>query len=344
MKRSFINNVLFRIVTPAIYGVIVYILILLIFDSIKQLLQNFFSFEVFFCILITYIAFELMRVITNIFEKRFVGIPQLYLRIALQLAANALGVFVTTSIILLLYYKYLIGFSEFNTELIVFNTIYIFTCIFYNILYFSIVFLNRTNEAKIKHESILKQSIVNELEEYKSKINPDLLYSSLETMIALIRKDPSKASDFIQNLSDVYRYIVSSKRNEPVQLQKELEISEKLIRILNAKYQNSISLVNEVSDPNSNGKLIPGTLHIVIEELIHNNLVSEIQPLLLHCRIKENFLIIECHTIKRLAKIKADFDELDNLKKVYLQFSENTITINENNQTNLVSIPLLGYV
>ena len=216
MKGSFINNSLFRVVTPTIYGVIVYVLILLIFDSIKQLSQNFFSFEVIFCIAITYMVFELMRIITNTIEKKTTSIQKTNYRIAIQVSVNILAVLIATSTILTLYYRYLVGYTDFNSELVVFNTIYIFTCILYNIIYFSIVYLNRTNDAKLKHEYQLNQSLEVELENYKSRINPDLLYSSLETVITLMRKDKSKASDFIQNLSDTYRYIISSKRNEPI--------------------------------------------------------------------------------------------------------------------------------
>lgn len=341
MKSSFINNSLFRVVTPTIYGVIVYVLILLIFDSIKQLSENFFSFEVIFCISITYMVFELMRIVTNIIEKKTVGIQKINYRITIQLSINILAVFLATSIIIILYYRYLVGYTNFSTELIVFNTIYGFTCILYNTIYFSIVYLNRTNDAKLKHEYQLNQSLEIELEDYKSRINPDLLYSSLETVITLMRNDKSKASDFIQNLSDVYRYIVSSKRNEPIELQKELEISKKLITILNAKHQNAISLHFESRNINVDRKIIPSTLHIVIEELVHTNLVSELQPLSLKCSIDNEYLTIECNTIKRLARIKTEFNEFENLKRAYLIFSDDTITIKDDNNCTTISIPLL---
>lgn len=341
MQESFINNRIFRIFTPVLYGVIVYILILLIFDSINQLAQNFFSFEVILCIIITYSIFELMRLVTTVSEKRLVNIQRLSLRITMQLSANAIAVFFLTSTIIVLYYRFLVGFAEFRTELIVFNTIYIFTCIFYNTLYFSIFLLNRTNEAKIAHEIILKQSLINELEEYKSKINPDLLYSSLETAISLVRKDATKASEFIQNLSDVYRHIVSSKRNEPIPISKEFEVSDKLVTILNAKHHNAIELVVEKGIMTSSKKIIPGTLHIIIEELIHENLVSDLQPLVLECSINEDNLVIESRTVKRLSKIDSEFDEYENLKKAYLSFSENTIALTENGVLTTVTIPLL---
>jgi len=92
---------------------------------------------------------------------------------------------------------------------------------------------------------------------------------------------------------------------------------------------------------NSDKKLIPGTLHIVIEELIHNNLVSELQPLSLKYRIIEDLLVIECKTIKRLISVKPEFDEFENLKKAYLTYSDKSITMKVDDSLTYISIPLI---
>lgn len=341
IKGSFINNKLFRIFTPLIYGVLVYIIVLLFFDSIEKLFVNFFSFEVLICIFITYFVFEAMRFISNLLDKKFIKITRMQYRIALQTGLTISAVFIVTSSILVLYYKYLVGFNRFTTELMVFNTIYIFTCVFYNILYFSIVYLNLTNEVKFRSESQLKQSIEGELEEYRSRINPDLLFSCLETGIVLIRNDITIASEFIQKLSDVYRYILSGKRNEPIELCKELEITEKLINILNIRNSNSIKLEIISKDYNPDKKVIPGTLHIVIEEFIHSNIVSELQPLILNCNITCDSMVIQCNGLKRLTKIKTYYNELENLRKSYLAFSEETIKVTNAGDITTISIPLI---
>lgn len=293
------------------------------------------------CIFITYIVLEAMRLISNMLDKESLHIKRLQYRIALQTCLTVSAVFISTSAILILYYKYLVGFNRFTTELIVFNIIYIFTCIFYNVLYFSIVYMNRTNEVKFRSESLLKQSIEGELEEYRSRINPDLLFGCLETAIVLIRKDLSLASEFVQKLSDVYRYNLSGKRNEPVELCKELEITEKLVSILNTSCRNSIKLETRGKNNNPDKKLIPGTFHVVIEELIHNNIVSELQPLIMNCGITNDHITIKCNGLERLTKTKTDFSEFENLKKSYLVFSEETINISYAGNTTTILIPLL---
>ena len=84
------------------------------------------------------------------------------------------------------YYNYLVGFSNYTTELIVFNSIYLLTSILYNLIYFSIFYLNRLNELKLHHENQVRKSLESELKTYKNKINPEFLFSSFETIICLV--------------------------------------------------------------------------------------------------------------------------------------------------------------
>jgi two-component system, LytTR family, sensor kinase len=55
MKRLFLHNLLFRIVFPPLYGMVVYVLVLLVFDSTAQLFENFFSLEVLLCVGLAYL-------------------------------------------------------------------------------------------------------------------------------------------------------------------------------------------------------------------------------------------------------------------------------------------------
>lgn len=341
MKNSFINSILFRSITPAIYGVLVYILILLFFDSIKQLASNFFSLEVILCIIITYLIFELMRLCSNYIQGRFKKIEKLNNRILLQISTSAFLVFIATTFIITLYYKYLVGFLNFNTELIVFNSIYLFTCIFYNMLYFSIMFLGKTNDAKLQHEYLLKKTIETELQDYKGRINPNLLYNSLEHTILLVHKDKTRASEFVQQLSDVYRYIVSSKKNEPIELSKELEFAKKLSDVLNPQFQNSLIINFTCKEKVNNQRIIPGTLHAIIENIVHRYLITEIQPLRISCNIIDNRFIIEYTGTKRLLITRSEYDEVENIMKVYKEFTKDTITIDENDAGAIISVPLI---
>ena len=62
-KTIFYNNPVFRLSAPLLTGIVIYLLILMFFDSVDMLAENFFSREVVFTIGLTYLFFELYRLV-----------------------------------------------------------------------------------------------------------------------------------------------------------------------------------------------------------------------------------------------------------------------------------------
>ncbi|MCK4663881.1 MAG: histidine kinase [Bacteroidales bacterium] len=341
MKKSFIDNPIFRIFVPPLYGTMVYILILLIFDSISQLTDNFFSFEVFLCIAITYILSELMRFIISLINKFYPKTGNFTVQIIIQLITNGICAIFITTVIIAAYFTYLVGFSKFITELIVFNTIFLFTSVFYNMIYFSILYLNKINEIKLIQENLHKDHLTSELRNYKNKINPFLLYNSLETLISLAHKDSVKADNFINCLSNVYRNILFHKRNELINLENELGLTDDFLYILNYNHNSNIKWEFDIQKKYFKYKIIPGTLSIIIEYIVNRSIISDIQALKIKCYTEGNNLIIKNKINDRLIPEKQNIPETQNLERAYSYFSDNPFEIKEENQYQITVIPLL---
>lgn len=342
MKKIFIHNGLFRLIVPVLYGILIYILILLIFDSITQLTENFFSFEVLLCILISYALSESMRIVIVILDSKCAKKTLSY-RMILQFLINAGITLLITSLIISGYFRFLVGFSSFNTELFVFNSLFLISSLFYNAIYFSIHFLNKTNEIRLQKEKSLKEKTIAELEDYKHKINPEFLYDSLETLLSLSKKNTETTDEFINKLSMVYRSVLSSKRNEIIPIEKDLDSALNLVSILNYKYNHNISLRIENKDEFQKEQIIPGTLIFIIQRIVHNSIISEIQSLEIQVRKDENDLIVS-HKLND--KLITDFKhkmELDNLQKAYSFVSNKQINIIEKDNVRQYQIPTIKF-
>src|SRR5688500_7965618 len=61
MKHYFFHNPVFRIVAPAIYGLFIYFLILLVNNNVAQINDLFVTQELYVCVVLTYISFETIR-------------------------------------------------------------------------------------------------------------------------------------------------------------------------------------------------------------------------------------------------------------------------------------------
>ena len=59
---------------------------------------------------------------------------------------------------------------------------------------------------------IIKRNVEANFLKFKKDINPNLLFESLEALIVLMGTSKDKSDDFIDYLSQVYRYILSKKK------------------------------------------------------------------------------------------------------------------------------------
>ena len=343
MKTIFIHNKLFRLITPMIYGLLVYILILLIFDSINQLTENFFSIEVLLCLLITYLVSESMRFVIIILDKRCLH-KSINYRLIIQIFLNSIAAIIITSIIITVYFKFLVGFINFNTELFVFNTIYFSTSVLYNAMYFSIFFLNKTNVIKLEKERILKEKTLDELKLYKQKINPELLYSGLESIMILAHKDISKADDLVIKLSDIYRSILSNTRDELTTIENEITMLKNLVYVLNYKFDNRISVHFENKNQLNSKQVIVGTFISIFQKIISENIISAINPMHINIEITNNYIKIKHNKTPKLDLSNNNIKILHHINKTYLFFTNSKISITENQNENIYTIPQIKVI
>ena len=71
MKRKlFYNHLISRLFAPLPLGMLIYMLVLLVFDNLGSLGEVFFEKEALLCIGITYLVAELLRAIANGFVPR----------------------------------------------------------------------------------------------------------------------------------------------------------------------------------------------------------------------------------------------------------------------------------
>ncbi|MBU8891206.1 MAG: histidine kinase [Bacteroidales bacterium] len=340
MVKNIIHNPVFRIFTPIFYGVTMYILILLIFDSIQQLSENFFSIEVFLCVIITYLIFESLRVFALIVEKKCSVNCSVSYRIFIQGGGSVVIALAITTLIISFYFSKLVGFSSYGAELTVFDTIFVLTGILYNMIYFSFFYLNRINVTQLEQEDILRKNTEIELDTYKNKINPDFLYDSLESLISLSKINPEDADQFILKLSDVYRNILSNKKSELTLISSELNISKTLIEIFNYKLNGNLQFSIDSEIENGSHHIISGTMVVIIEDIINRSIISNIEPLEINGEIENNVLKIHHPVQNKLVQNFSKRTELKQLKTAYLYYGKKSISIDDKNNIRTYNIPV----
>ena len=71
MHKLFLNSPLFRLIVPVLYGILAYLLILLINNELYQISAIFTTQEVYVSIALTYLVFESSRLILLLINRYF---------------------------------------------------------------------------------------------------------------------------------------------------------------------------------------------------------------------------------------------------------------------------------
>lgn len=341
MKKYFIHNPFFRLFAPPVYGVLIYMLILLINNNVIHIYEFFSEQEVYICIGLTYLSFESIRIVIVLLDKFLQG-KYMLMRIPLQFFFTT--VISTTIVItgLRLYFAYVIGFSMANTQMVGFTIIYSFSALLYNLLYYSNDYLQRENTLKLTAEKQQREVLEMEMAEFKNDINPDLLYESLENVISLMAKKNDQAEEYIDYLASAYRYVLTNRQRELISLRSEIEAARNIIRLLNEKYFGQLKLEIELTENAMNHQLIPGSLPIVIECIVRNTIISTQQPLIIRCYLEdEEYLTLQSKLNDRLIQHTESMLALKRLQKSYSLYSDQPLIQVKAYEENYIKLPIL---
>jgi sensor histidine kinase YesM len=345
MQQNFPDTRLFRLLCPPLYGLLVYVMVLLIFDNISHLQENFFSFEALLCILLTYLFNETMRLVVQVIGRisdKTESAIRLETRIGLQLLLSACASVAVTSLVVSAYFTGLLGFSTYMVELLAFNAIFLVTTLFYNLLYFSIFYLNERNRVRLVQEDQFRQTLEHQFELFRHELNPSLLYQSLETLISLVHDDPEQAETYSDQLASVYRYLLESRKHDLVLVSEELEALQHLLFILNERYDGHLHLEVSLEAPLHESFVVPGTLHALLECVTASAIVSRRQPLRLFIENDgDEYLLIRFRLNERLAPEHTTRQCLEKIQEAYRYFTDEPIVELKAYEEGIIKIPIL---
>ena len=344
-ERIFIHSIVFRLVYPLVTGLIAYLVVLMVFDSLDQLGDNFFSQEALILVLITYLQSELFVLFIRFLNGRLPFESAYRVRMLAQFAGSIVLSILLASLLLIVYFRIVFGSSSFLPELVVINTVFVIIAILYQLYYVSIHHLYRHRDLVFQQELATRKNLEIEREAFLNGINPNLLFSCLESLISLVYTDTKKADDYIGKLSRQYRYLLDSKKNELVPLSEEVGMARNLVDLMNLKYSGAIHLDIPAGEDGVPGQLVPGTLGILIENAVTKSIVNTMQPL--HMELQgshEDSVIFSYPVNDSLLEQEGNPGGWKALQASYGYFASKSLEVKREGNRYLVEIPLLQIV
>ena len=208
-------------------------------------------------------------------------------------------------------------------------------------VYESLYFLSEWNKSKNETEELKRQNMLMQMESLKVQIQPHFLFNTLNTLIGLIELDQARAIRFTENLAYVYRYLLEATGKTLINLEEEVNFSNRYFSMLKTRHPEGLYLSNTIQDKAS-CQVPPLCLQILIENAVKHNKVSKARPL--HIRIdynKEQQCIVVTNNLQPKTKVATTGMGLQHLKKKFQLLNFPAIRIIQTAEEFAVHFPLI---
>ena len=159
---------------------------------------------------------------------------------------------------------------------------------------FIILTIKATRDKELLRNEIVELQSANykaQFDQLNRQVNPHFLFNSLSTLRAMIRHKNPLSEEFVMNLSNVYRNILTQKSESISSLIEELNTLASYVGLLQMRHQDSFRY-KEVIFPESHEYTIPTfALQLLVENCFKHNVVSESKPLLIEVSQPQKNLI-----------------------------------------------------
>lgn len=201
--------------------------------------------------------------------------------------------------------------------------------------------INELQLEKIKNLELTESNLEAQLASLKKQLDPHFLFNSLGTLIALIETDKNAAVEYIQDFSDVYRYILETKDNDFVTVGQELTFCNAFLSLLKKRFRNSINTIFSIDDDALTKLVPPLSIQMLLENAMKHNIATEEMPLQIKIYTQENFLVVENNLqIKKHSQMSSKVG-LKNLNQRLYLLKKINIVVMENETVFIAKIPLI---
>ena len=209
----------------------------------------------------------------------------------------------------------------------------IIVVVFIALVLYTNEFFHSWRDAVKSEEALKRDKLALQYEALKNQVNPHFLFNSLNTLSGLIGKDDEKATRFVKQLSDIYRYVLEHKDCELVPLDTEMRFIENYISLMKIRFGDNLIVSSDIKETGKY-KIIPLSIQMLVENAIKHNIISKEKPLTISISTEdEDELIVKNNLQKKSSILQGDSGEWEkhgllNIKSRYEYLSQGVFRVN----------------
>jgi hypothetical protein len=210
-----------------------------------------------------------------------------------------------------------------------------------NLGFFTVHFIQRWKKSLLLNAQLEREKSQVQFDNLKNQLNPHFLFNALTSLNSLIFEDQKLASQFLQQLSKVYRYVLQNKDKTIVSLDTELSFIQHYVSLLETRFRDSLTIEFDIPDEVRNRAIVPVTLQILIENALKHNIVDRTKPLFILINISDDYLQVSNNLQEKKRVEDSNQLGLENLKTLYRFLTDRPLIITKEANRFLVKVPLI---
>ena len=242
--------------------------------------------------LIAYPDLYIIRYINSLNPWGKSKLMRIFYRSLLISFAILISIFISTAITL--FANWLNPYAEEFAKVLIYNAmIYAVANILLMAILEGLIYYSVSLHARQIADNLQEELTQIRFEVLKSQINPHFMFNSLNVLSGLITVDVAKAQLFIDEFSQIYRYVLETIEQPVVTLNKELEFMRSYLFLQQIRYGEFLTYSVNIQSELLQMVVPPLSLQVLLENAMKHNIVNKEKPLYIEIYSEEDYLIIK---------------------------------------------------
>lgn len=201
--------------------------------------------------------------------------------------------------------------------------------------------LYQKQNIELENEVLKNENLQATYNSLVNQTNPHFFFNSLNSLAMLVReKHNDKALQYIDRLSDSFRYILQNGQADVTTLNEELKFLDAYNYLLDIRYDGKIFFDIEVDPAYRQWTLPTLSLQPLIENAVKHNVITKSKPLNISIRTADGSVVVSNPLSPKLDKEHGAGIGLSNLSARYAMLTGKEISIRDDGNIFEVTLPL----
>ena len=218
-----------------------------------------------------------------------------------------------------------------------------FTCVFviFLVLTISLIRVVQTAyESQCEIERLCRAKAESEYQMIVEQVNPHFLFNNLSVLKSLIMFDQDKAVRYVQDFTDIYRYVLQIKNRELVPFSEELTFVKSYIALHQERLGSGFLTKIDVQEDALSKMVVPIGLQTLVENALKHNVATKSEPLTVEIIADADSVTVK-NNLNPKDAVYSSRKGLKNILDRYKMFTDRKVKVQKTETEFIVSLPLI---